>query len=203
MAAKSMREVIESGKLKRYIDPNIIKALSHPVREHILAVLNERIASPKEVADELEIDVSFLDYHFEVLLDLGCAEIVDVKPRRGSNEHFYQAKTTLIFDNEMCHAIPESVKSDVATGQLQAILKEAVQAVSTGTFAVGGDRHVCWMPAVLDRSGWEEAMTAMERLLFALMEIHRRAARRVALGGEAGIPVTIALMGFGTAPDVA
>lgn len=44
MAAKRISEV-DRGKLKTFIDRKIIKAFSHEVREHILAVLNERLSS--------------------------------------------------------------------------------------------------------------------------------------------------------------
>ena len=35
MAGKSMREVSEWGELKTFFDRRLIKALGHPVREHV------------------------------------------------------------------------------------------------------------------------------------------------------------------------
>lgn len=58
MKGKSMRELSEGKDLKTFMDRRLIRALGHPVREHILAVLNERIASSKEIGDEIGADVS-------------------------------------------------------------------------------------------------------------------------------------------------
>jgi len=199
MAAKRISEV-DQRKLKTFLDRKIIKAFSHEVREHILAVLNERIASPNEIADELEVDVSFLDYHFEVLLELGCAEIVDVKPRRGANEHFYRAKATLEFGNKAWAALPDSVKADIAASDLNAILSEVAAASSAGTLNADDDRHLSWTQGVYDDLGRRQAMNIMDRALELVAQIQRQSAERVALSGEPGIPVMIALMGFRAAP---
>lgn len=48
-AGKSMRELREGDGLKTFFDRRLIKALGHPIREHILAVLNERVASAREI----------------------------------------------------------------------------------------------------------------------------------------------------------
>ena len=198
MAAKSTKEIIGSGKLKTYLDPRIIKALGHPIREHILAVLNERIASGKQIADELETDVSLFYHHIEELLELGCIELVNTKQRRGGKEHFFRAKATVVFSKRDWRQVPESVQSDIVTSDLQLIWNEVDRALLMGTFAVGGDRHVSWIPGVFDRLGWEEAMAAMEHLLFLLMQIQKQSAERVAAAEEPGIPATIAMMCFGT-----
>lgn len=74
MAGKSMQEVTESGELKTFFDRRLIKALCHPVREHILAVLNERIASAREIGEELGAEVSSFYHHIEELEKFGCIE---------------------------------------------------------------------------------------------------------------------------------
>ena len=66
----------ESDELKTFFDRRLIEALGHPVREHILAVLNERIASASEIAEELGADVSSFYHHVEELEKLECIERV-------------------------------------------------------------------------------------------------------------------------------
>ena len=39
--------------LKKVIDPKLVKALSHPLRADLLSTLSERVASPRELADEI------------------------------------------------------------------------------------------------------------------------------------------------------
>jgi DNA-binding MarR family transcriptional regulator len=82
MAGKSMRELSEWDELKTFFDRRLIKALGHPVREHILAVLNERIASAREIGEELGADVSSFYHHIEELEKFECIERVATKQRR-------------------------------------------------------------------------------------------------------------------------
>ena len=74
----SIKEV-RKDRLKGFMDRRLIEAMGHPVREHILAVLNERPASPTEIGDELELDVSAFYKHVQVLERLGCIECVGTR----------------------------------------------------------------------------------------------------------------------------
>jgi predicted transcriptional regulator len=91
VAVKSLDEVIAEGRLRQVLDLNLTKGLAHAMRGHIVAVLNERIASPNEVAKELGMDVAYVSYHFRVLRDdYRLIEEVSASERRGSQEHFYR-----------------------------------------------------------------------------------------------------------------
>src|SRR4051794_36963666 len=65
------------------VDSRVMKAIAHPLRHRILAILNERIASPKEIADELGERLPNVSYHVKTLDELGAIELVDTQPRRG------------------------------------------------------------------------------------------------------------------------
>jgi len=110
MADKTIKQVIAEGRLKRFIDRRLIKALGHPIREHILAVCNERIASATEIGKEIGLEVERFHHHVEVLEECGCIEKVESKPRRGANEHFYRAKMTALFDDRAYRQLPASLK---------------------------------------------------------------------------------------------
>ncbi len=51
---------------KRKLDQRLIKALAHPLRVEILAILNERVASPNELAKGLGEGLSQVSYHVKV-----------------------------------------------------------------------------------------------------------------------------------------
>jgi DNA-binding transcriptional ArsR family regulator len=69
------------------------KALSHPLRQQILAALDGgRVASPTELGTELGVPLGNIAYHFKMLLRLDAIELVSTKPVRGTLEHFYRAK---------------------------------------------------------------------------------------------------------------
>jgi DNA-binding transcriptional ArsR family regulator len=96
---KSLDEVIAEGRLRQVLDLKLTKALAHAMRGHIVAVLNERVASPNDIAKELGMDVAYVSYHFRVLRDdYGLIEEVSTIDRRGSTEHYYRGdfdRTTL------------------------------------------------------------------------------------------------------------
>lgn len=75
----------------RSIDPRLAKALSNGVRARALDLLAERAMSPTAIATELGLDVRGVAYHVRVLKKLGCAELVETRPRRGAVEHVYRA----------------------------------------------------------------------------------------------------------------
>ncbi len=52
---------------KSKLDQRLIKALAHPLRVEILAILNERVASPNELAKGLGEGLSQVSYHVKVL----------------------------------------------------------------------------------------------------------------------------------------
>lgn len=168
MAGKSMREVSEWDELKTFFDRRLIEALGHPVREHILAVLNERIASAREIGEEIDADVSSFYHHVEELEKLGCIERVSTKRRRGAREHFFQAKTSLFFDDAAWQKIPRTLKEDQTVSSLQYLFDEAALALEEGTFNARENPHASWMPGVFDVQGWDEATALMNQTLDGL-----------------------------------
>ena len=156
MAAKSTKEVIEGGRLKRFFDRRLIKAIGHPLREHLLAVFNDRVASPTEIGREIELEVPSFYKHVQLLEDLGCIERVEMKRRRGAKEHFFRAKGAITLDERAWQRLPASVRSDWMATHLQSIWDDAVAALQNETFAIGGEPHVTWLPGFFDRLGQEE-----------------------------------------------
>jgi DNA-binding transcriptional ArsR family regulator len=200
MRGKSMRELCESNELKTFFDRRLIEALGHPVREHILAVLNERIASASEIGEELGADVSSFYHHVEELERLGCIEKVTSERRRGVREHFFRAKRTVFFDDEAWRRMPESLREDVAVSSLQFLFDDVLGALSTGMLDARDDRHVSWTPGSFDAEGWSEAMDLMNRTLDQLSQIQEAAEKRLASGAFPEISATMAILAFETGP---
>lgn len=73
------------------VDHQLMRALARAERIEILAILTERIASPKELAAETGEDLSTISYHVRNLRDCGLIELDHKIPRRGAMEHFYRA----------------------------------------------------------------------------------------------------------------
>lgn len=202
MKGKSMQELSEGGGLRTFFDRRLIKALGHPLREHILAVLNERVASASEIGAELGAEVSSFYHHIEELEKLGCIERIETRKRRGAKEHFFRATRTLSFDDEAWRRLPASLKSDLTAGILQLLFDDLVDALQAGTLNARDDRHVSWAPGMFDGRGWSEATQLMSQTLEELGAIQAKSAARLATSDESPVPATMALLAFETAgPD--
>lgn len=199
MAARSIKDVIAEGKLKTFIDRRLIKALAHPLREHVLAVLNERPASTSEIGREIDLEVPAFYHHVETLEELGFLERVESRRRRGAKEHFFRAKEVMLFDDRDWEKVPPSVRSDLVGSYIKSIMDELVRALRSGAFRARAT-HTSWLPGIFDRRGWQECLALMNETLVSVTEIQKRSGERIAATGEPGIPATIALVGFGTTP---
>jgi DNA-binding transcriptional ArsR family regulator len=72
------------------IDQRLAKALSSSLRAEALALIAEGVDSPKLIAEKLDLDVRNVAYHVRVLRNLGCIELAETRPRRGTVEHVYR-----------------------------------------------------------------------------------------------------------------
>src|SRR5689334_20270836 len=191
---KSMRELREASNLKTFIDPRIVEALRHPVRAHILAVLNERVASGKEIGEELGADVSTFFHHIEHLERLGCLERVGSRRVRGAAEHFFRAKRTLLFDDAAWTALPESLRADLQVSALQRLMDDAVAAIEAKTFGERENTNVSWISGCFDAQGWQEATAVLSEAVLELMEVRERAKARLVPGDRKPLSASLGLM---------
>jgi DNA-binding transcriptional ArsR family regulator len=200
---KSMRELREWDELKTFFDRRLIKALGHPVREHILAVLNERVASAREIGEEIDADVSGFYHHIEELEELDCIERVESRRRRGATEHFFRAKRTVFLDDAAWRRLPPTLRSDIAGSFIQLMFDDAAAALKRGTLSPNADEHVSWTPAHFDRQGWEEATGLLGETLKRLVAVQKKSATRLANGEAESITATVAILAFETVRDEA
>jgi DNA-binding transcriptional ArsR family regulator len=196
MRNKTIGDVIAEGRLRTFMDPRLVKALGHPVREHILIVLNERIASPTEIGRELGLEVEDFYHHVEVLEELGCIERVETKRRRGATEYFFRATSSLVFDDDEWARLPPTLRFDLSAEGVKPIFDDVATAMRCETFDAREDRHTSWLPAYLDEEGWHEVLALLEETLWRAIEIRTRSAARLAKRDERGTPATVAILGF-------
>ena len=64
-------------------DPRLVKALAHPLRIRILAILEDRVASPSEIAEQLDAPLGNVSYHVRQLAELGLISLVRETPVGG------------------------------------------------------------------------------------------------------------------------
>jgi DNA-binding transcriptional ArsR family regulator len=178
------------------VDQRLAKALSHPLRARILAILNERIASPNEIADILDERLPNVSYHVRALVDLECVELVRTAQRRGAIEHYYRAVVRPFFSDSDWKRIPRSGRQAISDTVLQVIWEDASEAIKAGTFDSRPDRYLTHTPMVVDEQGWAEIADVMAQAYGKVEKIESQSARRLKKSKEAGVPTRVVLMQF-------
>lgn len=169
---------------------NRLVAMSHPLRARVLTVLNERTASPKEIADQLGEPIPNVSHHAKRLVQLGCAELVDKRQVRGAIEHFYRAIERPAVDAEEWNELDPLVAENFVCTIMQAGLDDFVSSVKAKM--VGSDERfeLSRTRLLLDEQGMTEALEIQERARLEITEAEARAADRLANSGGDSIHVT-------------
>src|SRR5918997_6593160 len=124
-----------AGRHAGVVDPRLAKALAHPLRARILVILNERVASPNEIAEMLGEGLPGVSYHVRVLLDLDCIALVRTAQRRGAIEHYYRALRRPFFSDREWKRLPPSARQALADTTLEMIWDDLSEAIDAGTLA--------------------------------------------------------------------
>jgi len=180
------------------VDPRIAKALSHPMRARILVILNERVASPNEIAEMIDERLPNVSYHVRALLDLGCIELVDTAQRRGAIEHYYRAVVRPFFSDSDWKRIPRSGRQAISDTLLHGIWDDVSDSIEAGAFDSRADRYLSHSPMRVDEQGWSEIARVMARALGEVEKIESQSARRLKKSKESGVPTSVVLMQFET-----
>src|SRR5919108_4628529 len=179
------------------VDPRIAKALSHPMRARILRILNERVASPNEIAEMIEERLPNVSYHVRALLDLGTIELVDTAQRRGAIEHYYRAVVRPFFSDRDWKRLPRSGRQAISDSILKILWDDLSDSIKAGTFESRTDRHLAHSRMVLDEEGWEEMAKLLNSVLAETEKIEAASKARLKKSDDGGaIPTTFALMHF-------
>lgn len=194
---------LQGKKLKQVIDPSLAKAFTHPLRGHVWVTLFERgVVSPAEIANELELDVSDVSYHFRELKRRKLIRLVRTVQRRGFDEHFYEPVAPAFeFDDAEWMRLPRGVRSSFSGETVSRVVEQLTSALMAGSFDAR-NRHLSQSWLQLDERGWKELMRVMRSALDRVLAIQERSAERREASAEPGIPVSVLLAGFETAASI-
>ena len=185
---------------KDAVEQIVAKAFAHPLRVQILIILNERVASPNLLAQELGQSLNLVAYHVRVLEKYDCIELVDTKQRRGATEHFYRATRRQFLTDSEWSRMPESLRPGLSGAMLKALFDDVEEAVTQDTFDEVEDRHLSRTPMVVDRQGWSDVAGLLGETLDRVLEIQAEASGRIAGSGEKGMPAKVMMLHF-RSPD--
>jgi DNA-binding transcriptional ArsR family regulator len=175
-------------------DPRYVKAMSHPLRVRILAILQERTASPVELAQVLEGTLGTVSYHVRTLHQLGLIELVDETRVRGAVEHHYKARARPKVSDEAWEQAPPIAKQAAVGSSLQMIDDYARASAAAGGFD-HADAALIRLSMTLDAKGWQQLAKAVKRLFEQAQRIEADASERLDRGQES-IEVGLVAMMF-------
>jgi DNA-binding transcriptional ArsR family regulator len=182
-------------------DPRYVKALAHPLRIRILAMLADRSASPVQLSSQLDATLGTVAYHVRTLHNLGLVELVDTRQRRGATEHYYRAREHPRFPDDAWAGLAPVAKQRM----LSAMLQQIGQYVTASAAAGGFDRseaHMSRRSLHLDDRGFEELAAATRTWLEAAEKIGAAAAERLSKnhaggdGADAAVDTGLVVMLF-------
>jgi DNA-binding transcriptional ArsR family regulator len=169
-------------------DQRLSRALSHPLRAECLTILNARVASPAEIARELNLEVSNVSYHVKELLELDCIELVRTRQVRGATEHFYRGVAQKYLDDDLWAELSHPVRNGISLTAIRVIIGAIRDSVVAGIFDRMKDRHVSVVTYQLDSDGWDEMKALYKETLERGMAIGARAEGRISERKHRGKP---------------
>ena len=182
MRQKGIRKGIAVIKRMMHIteidDPRLVKGLAHPLRIHILRVLETRVASPSEIAEEIGAPLGNVSYHVRFLARVGLIELTSTKPRRGAVEHYYRAVGRVSVTNQAWAQVPDVVKSGMIGASLDQTGRFVGAAASSGGFD-RSDAVVARRELILDERGFAQLASEVNALLERVKKIERESAQRL------------------------
>jgi len=178
------------------VEQIVAKAFAHPLRVQILIILNEKIASPNMLAQQLDESLNLVAYHVRVLEKYDCIELVDTKQRRGATEHFYRATRRQFLSDDQWAQMPASLRPGMAAAVLKSIFEDIQAASKAGTLEEVDELHISRTPMVLDQQGWGDVSDLLNSSLDRLLEIQAESSKRLAESKDEGTLAKVHLLHF-------
>ena len=160
-------------------DPRYVKAMSHPLRVRILAMLDERKASPNQLSGWLGASLGTVAYHVRTLEQLGLVELVDETRVRGAVEHHYRAKERPLVTVEGWAEASPIAKQAAVGSSLDVIAEYSKASAAAGGFD-RADAQLRRALVRLDARGFAQLSKACDKLFEQAEKIEEAAAARIA-----------------------
>lgn len=166
-------------------NPTLVQALAHPLRAKMLYELQERAASPKELAAYFDVPLPNVAYHIQVLRKLKLIRLVKKTPRRGAIEHHYKVAQSIDIDGEAWSQTPGLIKERAVAEWLEDVGGYVAKAAATGGFN-RSDACLSRSRLVLDEEGWRVLAAKLDEVLDLVDEVEKQSAARLKRSNHEG-----------------
>jgi DNA-binding transcriptional ArsR family regulator len=180
-------------------DPRLVKALAHPLRIRILGVLEQRSATPKELAELLDVQLENLSYHVRTLRDFGFIKLERRRMVKGAVEHRYGMVARPRITAAAWEQLPAIVREALDAASLEQIWDVVSRAAAQDKMS-RPESHMARRVARLDEQGLAEMSKVVGDAVDKLVEIEKQSAQRLRKHSSAEIPTVLVAMLF-DAPD--
>lgn len=181
-------------------DPRYVRALGHPLRVRVLAILEERTASAVELSRMLSADIGVVAYHVRKLHQLGLIELERETRVRGAIQRHYRAHERPTISAAAWGQAPPVAKQALVDATLLQIHDYGRAANAAGGFD-RPDAHITRTALRLDRAGWERLAGSLHGVLRDVAEIEAEVRAREASGEAADVEdVGLVMMLFEALP---
>jgi hypothetical protein len=189
-----------TSNLPALVDPGLVKALDHVLRQHILLAMVQGEVSPKELAKALNEGLSQVSYHVRVLHDDcdGLIERTRTEPRRGATEHFYRASAKTLLPAKTWRRLATGLRAAVGAGQASDLFDDLATALKAGKLQ-GTNDVIARTPLALDEEGQRNVKAIAERAIKEVEDEQQATASRMRKAngdGERATGHTFALLAF-------
>jgi DNA-binding transcriptional ArsR family regulator len=167
-------------------DPRWVRAISHPLRIRLLAMLDEEPASPVILASKLEQPLGTIAYHVRTLYDLGLLKLVSTRQRRGATEHYYKTTAHPKFSDDAWDDLDTVSKQRVLTATLNRAYDHATRSAAAGGFDAS-DALFASSSLKLDQKGWAALAKESKKWQEKVAQIEQEAKKRIEAGGDEGV----------------
>jgi DNA-binding transcriptional ArsR family regulator len=180
-------------------DPRWLRAISHPIRIRLLAMLEEEPASPVILASKLDQPLGTIAYHVRTLYDLGLLKLVSTRQRRGATEHYYKTTGRPHSSEEAWEGLDAISKQRLLTALIAKATDYATRSAAAGGFDAK-EAHISTKALKLDRKGYDTLAAESRKWLAKVEEIEQKSAERLAKGDDDAVNVGLTMMLFEALP---
>ena len=181
---------------ERTIEEAVSYAVAHRIRVELLAALNERPYSPKELARIVRQPLSTVTHHVDELLTSKAIEVARTERVRNVNVNYYRAIELPFYSDEEIAAMTEEERKVTIAPALQAIMAESLAAFWGGKMIHDPRLWLAWRWFNVDAQGRQDIADEQARSWERIQEIEAESATRRTRSEEEAQSVIVASMGF-------
>lgn len=174
----------------------LYKAMSHPVKFEILAILGEREASPREVSDEIGVSLKRTASLFLELRDADLIALVETDKRRGGIQHFYKKIAEIVLDTADAERLSKAER-EVGSGTVVGkVFGDVAEALEQGSLDSHPARSLLRLLTTVDDEGMRRAGQLALQLVADLEAVGIESLGRLAQSGEQGMNISGSVLIF-------